>query len=91
MEGDREVVTVSLVAGAAFSIKLKFLETPAALAFSVTTWALMTEKTVALNAAVVAFASTVTLAGTVTAALLLARLTLMPSLGAAAFRVTVQE
>jgi len=42
-----------------------------------------------VNPAVVAFAGTVTVAGTVTAALLLARLTLRPPLGAAADSVTV--
>jgi P pilus assembly chaperone PapD len=40
--------------------------------------------------ALVAFAGTVTVAGSVTAALLLARLTLSPPLGAAAVSVTVQ-
>ena len=43
-----------------------------------------------MNPAVVAFAGTVTVAGTVTAALLLDRLTLSPPLGAAALSLTVQ-
>jgi hypothetical protein len=50
----------------------------------------LTEATVAVKLAVVAPAATVTLAGTVTAVLLLARLTLKPLLPAAAFKVTVQ-
>jgi hypothetical protein len=44
-----------------------------------------------VNPALVAFAGTVTVAGTVTAALLLDRLTLRPPLGASAFSVTMQE
>jgi hypothetical protein len=43
-----------------------------------------------VNKALVALAGTVTVAGNVTAALLLARLTLNPPLAAAAFSVTVQ-
>jgi len=50
----------------------------------------VTDKTVAVKAALVAFAGTVTVAGTVTAALLLDRLILRPPLGAAALSVTVQ-
>jgi hypothetical protein len=44
-----------------------------------------------VNPALVAFAGTVTVAGTATAALLLVSLTLNPLLGAAAFSVTVQD
>lgn len=51
---------------------------------------MVTDKTVAVKAALVAFAGTVTVAGTVTAALLLDRLILRPPLGAAALSVTVQ-
>jgi hypothetical protein len=43
-----------------------------------------------VNPALVAFAATVTVAGTVTAALLLARLTLTPLYPAGKLRVTVQ-
>jgi hypothetical protein len=43
-----------------------------------------------VNVAVVEFAGTVTVTGTVTAGLLLDRLTLSPPLAAAAFSVTVQ-
>jgi hypothetical protein len=43
-----------------------------------------------VNPALVALAGTVTVAGTVTAVLLLDRLTLRPPLAAAAFSVTVQ-
>jgi hypothetical protein len=50
----------------------------------------LTAETVAVKLPVVAPAATVTLAGTVTAELLLARLTANPPLAAAAFRVTVQ-
>ena len=55
-----------------------------------TDWAVITAETVALKVAVVAPAGTVTDAGTVTATLLLARLTASPPVGAAAFTVTVQ-
>ena len=51
---------------------------------------MLTEETVAAKLALVAPAATVTLAGTVTAGLLLARLTAKPPVAAAAFRVTVQ-
>jgi hypothetical protein len=50
----------------------------------------VTAKTEAVNPALVALGGTVTLAGTFTAALLLARLTLVPPLGAAAVKLTVQ-
>jgi len=50
----------------------------------------VTDETVAVNAALVAFAGTVTVAGTVTAALLLDRLILRPTLGAVELIVTVQ-
>jgi hypothetical protein len=52
--------------------------------------AVVTEATVAMNPALVAPAGTVTVTGTMTAGLLLARLAVSPPLGAAAFSVTVQ-
>jgi hypothetical protein len=64
--------------------------TPPALAVRVTVCAVLTVETVAAKLPVVAPAATVTLPGTVTAELLLARLTANPPLAAAAFRVTVQ-
>jgi hypothetical protein len=78
------------VAAAAFNCRAKVLETLPALAVSVTACAVVTDDTVAVNPALVAFAATVTEAGTVTAALLLARLTVKPPLPAAALSVTVQ-
>jgi hypothetical protein len=77
-------------AATAFSCKAKLLVTLPALAVSVTACAAVTEDTVAVNPALVALAGTTTVAGTVTAASLLARLTLRPTLPAAAVRVTVQ-
>ena len=61
---------------AAFNFRAKLLETLPALAVSVTACADVTDDTLAVNAALVAFAGTVTVTGTLTAALLLARLTL---------------
>jgi hypothetical protein len=78
------------VAAAAFNCRAKVLETLPALAVSVTACADVTDDTVAVNPALLALAGTVTVAGTVTAALLLARLTLKPPLPAAAVSVTVQ-
>ena len=74
----------------AFSCRAKLSETPPALAVSVTVCADVTDDTVAVNPALVAFAATVTVAGTVTAALLLARLTVIPLYHAALVSVTVQ-
>ncbi len=51
---------------------------------------MLTEETVAVKVAVVEPAATATVVGTVTAELLLARLTAKPPVAAAAFRVTVQ-
>jgi hypothetical protein len=68
----------------------KVLATLLALAVRVTVWAVPTPETVAVKLAVVDPAATVTEAGTVTAELLLARLTAKPPLAAAVFRVTVQ-
>jgi hypothetical protein len=74
----------------AFSCKAKLLETLPALAVRVTACADVTDDTLAVNPALLALAGIVTVAGTVTAALLLARLTLKPPLPAAAVSVTVQ-
>jgi len=60
------------------------------LAVSVTACADVTDDTLAVNPALVAFAGTANVAGTVAAALLLARLTLKPPLPAAVVSVTVQ-
>ena len=89
VDGEPEVASVS-VGVAALNCKAKVLETPSALAVSVTACAELTEETVAVNPALVPFAATVNVAGTVTAALLLDRLTLNPPLPAAAVKVTVQ-
>ncbi len=68
----------------------KVCATPPALAVNVTVWAVLTEETVAVKLPVVDPEATVTLPGTVTAELLLARLTANPPLAAAVFSVTVQ-
>jgi hypothetical protein len=70
--------------------KAKVSVTLPALAVSDTAAAEPTEDTVAEKLAVVAPAATVTVVGTVTTLLLLARLTANPPLAAAAFSVTVQ-
>jgi len=74
----------------AFNCIAKVLETPPALAVKVTACAVVTADTVAVNPALVAFAGTVTVAGTATAALPLPRLTLKPLLPATVVSVTVQ-
>jgi hypothetical protein len=74
---------------AAFSCRVKLLNTLPALAVIVTACAVATEDTVAVNPALVAFAGTVTALGTVTAELLLDRFTSSPPLGAVAVSVTV--
>jgi hypothetical protein len=74
----------------AFSCIAKVLETPPALAVKVTACAVVTADTVAVNAALVAFAGTITVAGTATAALPLPKLTLKPLLPAAVVNVTEQ-
>jgi hypothetical protein len=75
---------------AALSCRAKTLDTLPALAVIVTAWTVATEDTVAVNPALLAPAGTVTVLGTVTAELLLDRLTSSPPLGAAAVSVTVQ-
>jgi len=74
----------------AFSCRVKVLETPPALAVSVTACAVETDDTVAVNPALVALAGTTTVTGTVTAALLLVKDTLTPPLPAGPLSVTVQ-
>jgi hypothetical protein len=87
---DMLVVLVLSVDTAAFNCRTKWSETLAALAVSVTVCVDPTGDTVAVNPALVALAGTITVAGTVTAALLLDRLTFIPFFGAAARSVTVQ-
>ncbi|MGA8740940.1 MAG: hypothetical protein WB561_07115 [Terracidiphilus sp.] len=81
--GDAEV--------AAFNWSDTDLEVLAAVAVSVADCALVTEATLAVNAALVAVAGTVTEPSTVTALLLLARLTVSPPVGAEPDKLTVQE
>ncbi len=78
------------VGTAAPNVSAKVFDTLPALAVKVTVCAVLTEETVAVKVAVVEPAATFAVAGTVTALLLLARLTAKPPVGAAAFRVTVQ-
>jgi hypothetical protein len=78
------------IAVAACNCTTKLFEALPWLAVSVTVWAGPLYDTVAMNPALVAFAGTVTFAGSVTAELLLDKLTLIPPLGAAALSVTVQ-
>jgi hypothetical protein len=84
-----EVLTLN-VGTEAPSCRAKVFATLPALAVRVTVSAMLTEETVAVKLALVAPAATVTEAGTVTALLLLARLTANPPLAAAVFSVTVQ-
>ena len=78
------------VGTAAFNCRAKLLETPPALAVSVTACPVETDDTVAVNPALLALAGTTTVAGTTTAALLLAKDTLKPPLPAGPLSVTVQ-
>jgi hypothetical protein len=73
------------------SCKPKVSAAVPALAVRVAVCAVLTDETAAVKLAVVEPEATVTVAGTVTALLLLARLTLNPPLGAAALSATVQE
>lgn len=75
---------------AAFNCRVIFAPPVLIDAVSVAACAEGTEATVAVKTALVALLETVTVDGTVTAALLLARLTTSPPLGAAALNVTVQ-
>ncbi len=72
------------------SCRAKVTVTLPALAVRVAVWAVLTEVTVAVKVAVVEPAATATVVGTVTAEVLLARLTAKPPVAAAAFSVTVQ-
>jgi len=84
-----DVLTPSVITDAP-SCRAKVFATPLALAVSVTVCAVLTAETVAVKLALVDPAPTVTEAGTVTAELLLAKLTAKPPVGAAVFSVTVQ-
>jgi hypothetical protein len=66
------------------------LVTPPAVALSIADWAEVTADAVAVKLALVAFAGTSTVAGTVRAVLLLDRVTFSPPEGAADVRVTLQ-
>jgi len=74
---------------AAPTCNAKLLETAPAEAVIVTAWFVLTCDTLAVNAALVALAGTVTDEGTETATLLLDRLTTVPPLGATPLRDTV--
>lgn len=73
------------------SCNAKVLLTPPAVAVNVAVWLELTVDTFAVKEALVAPEATVTLEGTVTAALLLDRATVSPLLEAALPSVTVQE
>ena len=75
---------------AAFNCRANVVETLPALAVKVTACPVVTADTVAVNPALLAFAGTTTVAGTVTAALLLTRDTLKPPLPAGPLSATVQ-
>jgi hypothetical protein len=88
---DDELEVATLSAGtAAFNCKAKLLAIPPALAVRVVACAVPHADTAAVKLALVAPDGTVTVAGSVTAVLLLDRLTLVPPLPAAALNVTVQ-
>lgn len=84
-------IPLSTPAGVAgFNCRARLTETPPVLAVKVATCVDPTGDTVAVNPALVAFAGTVTVPGTETAALLLDRFTLSPFFGAGVLSVTVQ-
>jgi len=68
-------LTLMAAIGAGFTVSPNVVETAPETAFNVALCVVLTEATVALNPAVLAPAATVTVAGTVTAELLLERLT----------------
>ena len=74
----------------ALSCSANVFDTPLALAVNVAVVVVLTEETVAVKFALVAPDATVTVAGTTTAELLLARLIVIPPVVAAALSVTVQ-
>jgi len=78
------------VGSAAFNCRAKFFEIPPEVAVRVTACAFSTEETSAVNPAPDAFAGTITADGTVTAPLLLDKLTLIPPLPAVEVSATVQ-
>jgi hypothetical protein len=86
----RVVALILKTAVAAFSWRVNVFETPPALAVSVAVWPVVTEETVAVKAALIAPAGTVTEAGTATPLELLARFTAKPPVKAAVLNVTVQ-
>ena len=90
LPNDRLVALTPSVGVDAPSCRAKVSVTEPALAVKVTVSELLTAVTVAEKLALLAPDATVTEAGTVTAALLLARVTASPPLAAAAFKVTVQ-
>lgn len=74
-----------------FNCRAKLCEIPPAVAMRATDWAVLTAETVTVKLALLRPTGTVTVAGTVTALLLLDRLTANPPFGAAAFSVAVQR
>lgn len=87
---ERAVGLMPSVALAAFNCREKAFELPFAFAVRVAVWAVPTDDTVAAKLAVAAPGATVTAAGSVTAALVLDRVTTCPPFGAGAFKLTLQ-
>jgi hypothetical protein len=85
----RLVVLTLSVGTEAFNCSAKLFVTPVELAVNVAACAVPTALTFAVKPALVAFAGTISVDGTVTAALLLVIATLKPPLGAAPLKVTV--
>ncbi|MGA8740941.1 MAG: hypothetical protein WB561_07120 [Terracidiphilus sp.] len=90
LPNESEAVLKASAGVAALSCSETVLEVLAVVAVSVPDCALVTEATLAVKAALVAVAGTLTEPGTVMAPLLLTRLTLRPPAGAAPDRFTVQ-
>ena len=89
LPNDRAVALTLSVGVAAFSCSEKPIDVLPVLAVMLADCAVVTDDTVALNAALVDAAGTVTEEGTLTALLLLERLTATPPLGADPVNVTV--